>query len=81
MHSGNLEEVGEALVGHCDQFATTFVEKIDHFRVDLDSGLLVQNLDVYGMLSCPALWDLFSPVSTEDRAGLTIGGAWCTWLT
>lgn len=63
--SGSLKEVGEILTDHCDQCASFCAGKINQTGADLDSGLLIQNLDEHGSLSCLILWDIFSLVSPQ----------------
>lgn len=48
------------------QFADYFASIFDLIHADLDSGLDLQNLDVWGNPSCYVLWDIFLHVHPED---------------
>lgn len=41
-----LEVEGEHSVAHCDWLANYFTGKIDSIRLELDTGLIIQSLDV-----------------------------------
>lgn len=42
-------------MAHCDQFANYFADITNGIRVDLDSRLVLQSLDVQGLSSSPVL--------------------------
>lgn len=61
-YAGTSKGLGEILVACCHHFA----DKIDWIRVDLNSRLVLQNLDTPSIPSGPHLWTEFLSGSTED---------------